>query len=100
MKTVQARFPSIPRTHVAAYYAEWRAEQRGDGIEPDEVMLRCKICETLYTVPSGWHGAITLNICGKCSLYDYILDAVSDRILKTRPASTTISELPSLATTT
>jgi hypothetical protein len=52
---------------------------------PDEVILRCKACETLYTDPSGWCGAIALNICGKCGLCDYILDAITNRILKTRP---------------
>jgi len=85
LKVVQAHFPSIPKNHVAAYYSEWRAERQGDDTGPHEVMMRCKACETLYTVPSGWHGAIALNLCGKCGLYDYILDAITDRILKTRP---------------
>jgi len=39
LKVVQAHFPAIPRTYVAAYYAGWRAERRGDDTGPDEVML-------------------------------------------------------------
>ena len=63
-------------------------------------MLRCKAYETLYTVPSGWRGAIALNVCGKCGLYDYILDAITDRILKTRPAQIGTGETMGLAATT